>query len=215
MKASGKILGELKMSFASRRLMVTTASAMMLAACTSQEPAATRIQSSYAEDRARIEDLQARYLFAMDFRDPVAYAATFAEDGVLDFGGGQVKGRQAIHDMVARMRDMAATQKPGEGPPKGRHSITSMVINVDGNKATAAAYWFLMVNDNPERRAQLDSYGHYEDELVKVDGQWLFSLRKIYNEEVPAWSWTSDGNPAVTPGAGPGRTAPAGAATAD
>jgi len=76
---------------------------------------------------------------------------------------------------------------------------------VEGNRARSVAYWFLMVNDNAERKSQLDSYGHYEDELVKVNGQWLFSLRKIYNEEVPAWAWTSDGNPAVSPGAGPTR----------
>ena len=41
-------------------------------------------QGSYAEDRAEIEDLMARYLFAMDWGDFDAYAATFTEDGVLD-----------------------------------------------------------------------------------------------------------------------------------
>jgi uncharacterized protein (TIGR02246 family) len=194
--------------FDPRRMpLIATAATLLLAACAPQAPEAPRA-STYGEDRALIEDLQARYLFAMDFRDPQSYANTFTEDGVLDFGGGKIQGRQAIHDMVAGMRDRAATQKPGEGAPKGRHSITSMVINVDGDKATAAAYWFLMVNDNPERKSQLNSFGHYEDELVKVDGQWLFSLRKIYNEEVPAWAWTSDGNPAVKPGAGPGRDKP-------
>lgn len=161
--------------------------------------------SSYAEDRALIEDLQARYLFAMDFHDPDAYAATFAEDGVLDFGAGQLKGREAIRNMVARTRERLASQQPGEGPPRGRHSITNKVITIDGNEARSVAYWFLMSNDNPERQSVLDSYGHYEDELVKVNGQWLFRRRKIYNEEVPAWAWNSDGNPAVSPGAGPGR----------
>ena len=177
-------------------IVATAAASLMLAACGATD---------YGEERARIEDLQARYLFAMDFHDPDAYAGTFTEDGVLDFGAGQLKGRAAIHDMVARTRERAATQQPGQGPPKGRHSITSMVISVDGDRAKSVAYWFLMVNDNPERKAQLDSFGHYEDELVKVNGQWLFSQRKIYNEEVPAWAWTSDGNPAVSPGAGPGR----------
>ena len=52
--------------------------------------------SSYAEDRAAIEDLQARYLFALDFHDPDLYVSTFTEDGVLDYGSGEVKGRQAI-----------------------------------------------------------------------------------------------------------------------
>jgi len=48
-----------------------------------------RAQDSYAEDRAKIEDLQARYMFALDFGDAETYAATFAEDGVLDFGMGE------------------------------------------------------------------------------------------------------------------------------
>lgn len=189
-----------------RRLSIVAvgASCLLFAACAPKEPQA-QPSSAYGEDRAEIEDLQGRYLFAMDFRDPQAYAATFTEDGVLDFGAGQLKGRQAIHDMVARTRERAASQQPGQGPPKGRHSITSMVITVNGKEATSVAYWFLMVNDNPKRQARLDSFGHYEDELVKVNGQWLFRLRKIYNEQMPAWAWTSDGNPAASPGAGPGR----------
>ena len=43
--------------------------------------AQTRPVSSYAEDRAAIEDLQARYLFALDFHDPDLYVSTFTEDG--------------------------------------------------------------------------------------------------------------------------------------
>jgi hypothetical protein len=43
-------------------------------------------QTSYADDRAEIENLQARYIFALDFRDADTYASTFTEDGVLDYG---------------------------------------------------------------------------------------------------------------------------------
>ena len=32
--------------------------------------------TSYAEDRSAIEDLQARYLFALDFHDPDLYVTT-------------------------------------------------------------------------------------------------------------------------------------------
>ena len=49
--------------------------------------------TSYSEDRAQIEDLQARYLFALDFHDPKLYASTFTPDGILDYGEGDVKGR--------------------------------------------------------------------------------------------------------------------------
>ena len=62
------------------------------------------------------------------------------------------------------------------------------MVEIDGDTATGTAYWFHMGNDNPERAAQLNSFGHYEDEMVKVDGEWLFSRRKIYNEQVEEWS---------------------------
>ena len=59
--------------------------------------------TSYGEDRAQIEDLQARYLFALDFHDPQLYASTFTADGILDYGEGDVKGREAIVKVIAGM----------------------------------------------------------------------------------------------------------------
>jgi hypothetical protein len=58
---------------------------------------------------------------------------------------------------------------------------------IDGGKAVGKAYLFHYGNENPERRAAIDGYGHYEDERVKVNGKWLFSKRVIYNEGVAAW----------------------------
>ena len=81
-------------------------------------------RSSYAEDRAAIEDLQARYLFALDFHDPDLYVSTFTEDGVLDYGSGEVKGRQAIKEIIARMPN----PKPVAGKRAGaaRHNISNI-----------------------------------------------------------------------------------------
>lgn len=162
---------------------------------------------SYAEDRAMIEDLQARYLFALDFRDAEAYAATFTEDGILDYGAGEIEGRDAIREMIAGMRRNAeaegAEDSTGLRPAAGRHNVTNVVLEVEGDRALGTAYWFHVGNDNPERRAQLSSFGHYEDELVKVNGEWLFSKRKIYNEQIAEWSAAGSPNPVVQPGDGP------------
>src|SRR6516225_6633702 len=86
--------------------------------------AQTRPVNSYAEDRAAIEDLQARYLFALDFHDPDLYVSTFTEDGVLDYGSGEVKGRQAIKEIIARMPN----PKPVAGKRAGaaRHNISNI-----------------------------------------------------------------------------------------
>jgi hypothetical protein len=142
--------------------------------------AQARPVSNYAEDRAEIEDLQARYLFALDFHDPDLYVSTFTEDGVLDYGSGEVKGRQAIKNVIAGM----PSPKPVAGKRAGaaRHNISNIVIKVEGDKAFGRLYWFHYSNDNPDRRGVFDGFGHYEDELAKVNGKWLFTKRKIYNE---------------------------------
>jgi hypothetical protein len=151
---------------------------------------------SYAEDRALIEDLQARYMFALDFHDVDKYLATFTPDGVLDIGDGEIRGHDAIRKIIGGMpKEAAASQDaPKLRPATARHNITNIVIKVEGNKAFARAYWFHYGNGNPQRTAALDGYGHYEDEMVKVKGQWLFTKRKIYNEGVEKWA-AKPGNP--------------------
>lgn len=92
-------------------------------------------RSSYAEDRAAIEDLQARYLFALDFHDPDLYVSTFTPDGVLDYGSGDVKGRQAIKEVIARMP--SPKEVAGKRAGAARHNISNDVIKVEGDKASS------------------------------------------------------------------------------
>jgi hypothetical protein len=171
-------------------LVVAIVAAFLLLTISCNAPAEK--VSSYAEDRAEIEDLQARYLFALDSFDMDTYVSTFTEDGVLDIIAYKAKGRAEIRKKLEESRpvfDQSANAKVPQGPyrPTGRHNISNIVIKVDGNKAYGRAYWFHYGNNNPERKAQLDAYGHYEDEMVKVNGKWLFSKRVIYNEGVAEW----------------------------
>ena len=158
-----------------------------------------RYDANYASDRSQIEDLQARYLFAMNWLDAEAYAATFTEDGVLDWAGGVAQGRQAIREEIRNMAAAFAAEETEDAPlrpARKRHFITNVVVKIDGDTAVSRAYWFIFNNRNADRKGYSEAYGHYESELRKVDGQWLFSKRKIYNEEMadrtapianPAW----------------------------
>jgi len=159
--------------------------------------------TSYGEDRAQIEDLQARYLFALDFHDPTLYASTFTPDGVLDYGEGDVRGREAIIKVIAGMPgNRPATSSSGDGdkpalrPAAGRHQITNIVLKITGNKAVGRSSWFHVGNDNPQRSNTIGGFGHYEDDLVKVNGQWFFTKRKIYNEGSAKWQYKAGVNPA-------------------
>jgi hypothetical protein len=170
-------------------LVVAIIAVFLLATLCCKPPAE---KTSYAEDRAQIEDLQARYLFALDSFDMDTYVSTFTEDGVLDIIAYKAKGRAEIRKKLEESRavfDQSSNTKLPQGPyrPTGRHNISNIVIKVNGDQAVGRAYWFHYSNSNPERKAQLDGYGHYEDDMVKVNGKWLFSKRIIYNEGVAEW----------------------------
>jgi len=137
--------------------------------------------TSYAEERALIENLQARYLFALDFKDHDLYVTTFTPDGILDVGNGAAVGRETIKAAVANM-------------PGGRHHITNLVLRIDGDRATARAAW-MHTGKSAEGRMTIGGFGHYEDDLVKVNGEWLFARRRIYNEGREEWA-APPGNPA-------------------
>ncbi len=171
-------------------VLVVAVAAALLIASISCKPAVSGA-ASYAEDRAQIMDLQARYLFALDFFDLDTYVSTFTEDGILDIIAYKAKGRAEIRKKIEEARPVfdqaAGNNPPGKYRPTGRHNITNIVLKIDGDKAVGRAYWFHYGNNNPDRRAALDGYGHYEDEMVKVNGKWLFSKRIIYNEGVAEW----------------------------
>jgi hypothetical protein len=151
---------------------------------------------SYAEDRAQIEDLMARYLFAIDYDDWDAYVGTFAEDGELEFASGTSKGRPAIREMVTKFATgIGRFYHTEDGKPaKLRHVILQSVIRVEGDHAWARSLWLEMANHGPGDTMKMGTYGIYEDELKKVKGQWLFAKRRVLNEFIKSRS-SGPGNP--------------------
>jgi ketosteroid isomerase-like protein len=145
------------------------------------------LPENWAQDRAEIADLIARYLFAMDYHDADAYAGCFTEDGVLDYAMGTLVGREAIR---AEAKVFAA--KIGEifvdwqgRPAKLRHLVQQKVIRIEGDRAWHTGLWWEMTNGGPGGSIATPSFGTYEDELLRVDGRWLFARRTIYNEFLP------------------------------
>lgn len=150
--------------------------------------AATRVtyDNRYGRDRAEIDDLLSRYLFALDWQDPELYGDVFAPDGVLIWAGGTVNGRAAIvqelrNAKAADERTNAAT--PALRPFKRRHFVSNFVVRIEGDRATARSLWFEFNNDNADRRPYVGAYGHLEDELQRVDGRWLIARHQVFNEQ--------------------------------
>ena len=143
--------------------------------------------ANYGRDRAEIEDLMARYLFAIDYHDWEAYVATFVEDGELEFAAGTTKGREAIRAVVTRFAEgIGRFYHTADGKPaKLRHIVLQTAIRVEGDRAWSRSQWLEMANHGPNDEPKIGTYGIYEDELTKVDGKWLFAKRRVLNEFIP------------------------------
>ncbi len=168
--------------------MIRKLATMLTACCMAMAAPALAQQSNYpetyAQDRAEIEDLMARYLFAIDYGDLDAYVATFTEDGAIEFANGTFEGRAEIREAVGRFKDAIGqfyTTEDGE-PAALRHVLLQSVVRVEGDHAWSTSLWMEMANDGPEDSFKMGTFGVYEDELERVDGQWLFSRRVVLNE---------------------------------
>jgi len=154
-------------------------------ACASMPFPAAAEQHSYAEDRALIENLSNRYMVAVDAGDIETVMDTWADDGVLNWVFGIEHGKDEIREAMSRFGGAAVMGTlPADATerPRMRHQIVNHVITVDGDTATSFAYWFAMTNRTSHGQVELFYMGHYEDELVRLDGEWKFKKRTVYNE---------------------------------
>jgi ketosteroid isomerase-like protein len=140
--------------------------------------------AGYADDRAEIENLSNKYMVAVDAGDIDTVMSTWAEDGVLEWVYGVEHGKAAIRKAMSGFGGARPVIIP-EGAtsrPRTRHQIINHVIDVSGDTAKTTAYWFALTNNTPQKDVQLLYFGHYEDDLVRVNGKWLFKKRKVFNE---------------------------------
>ena len=166
------------------RCLTALAATCLLIAAPGQ---AQSYSASYAQDRAEIEDLMARYLFAIDYHDWDAYLATFAEDGEIEFASGSFKGHAAIREAVTRFAEgIGRFYQTADGQPaKLRHIILQTAIRVEGDRAWARSQWLEMANNGLGDEPKTGTYGIYEDEFSKDDGRWLIAKRRVLNEFIP------------------------------
>jgi ketosteroid isomerase-like protein len=140
--------------------------------------------AGYGDDRAEIENLSNKYMVAVDAGDIETVMSTWADDGVLEWVNGVEKGKAAIRKAMSNFGGARTVDIPESATsrPRTRHQIINHVIDVTGNTAKTTAYWFALTNNTPQKDVQLLYFGHYEDDLVRVNGKWLFKKRHVFNE---------------------------------
>ncbi|MDW3221170.1 MAG: nuclear transport factor 2 family protein [Acidimicrobiales bacterium] len=118
-----------------------------------------------ADDLVHIRALYDRYSHGIDTGDGEMFAGCFTEDGSLDTGGGPMVG----HDAIA-----AFGTETHAGLPALRHQANNIVVDVDGDTATAAAFMSAYL---VEPAFSVIVTGRYADEFRRTADGWRISSR--------------------------------------
>ena len=151
-------------------------SAFVLAALVISTAFAAEKDIVRAQDRVAIEQLMWNYIRALDSGNAEAYAALFAPDGQFGRGANATKGREALKKMILDARQKFDTADKGDKKaPRMYHVVTNPHIEfVDKDHARYYAYWMGAL-----AAGGTTSAGREVNELVKINGQWLISVRDV------------------------------------
>lgn len=148
---------------------------------------ATTHQPSYADDKAAIEDLMSRYLFALDWNDFDTFINTFTKEAEFEYARGTAIGHEDILTTVKAFKTAIGGRYKDEAgnPAVLRHILGQTVIRVEGDRAWTRAFWWEMANNGPGDTPLVGTFGIYEDDLLRVYGEWKFSRRRVLNDFLP------------------------------
>jgi uncharacterized protein (TIGR02246 family) len=129
-----------------------------------------------AQDRVEIEQLMWDYIQALDSGNAEAYAALFAPDGQFGRGASAIKGRDALKKMMLDARQAINAENKGDKKgPRMYHVVTNPHIEfIDKDHARYYAYWMGVFESGG-----VTSAGREVNELVRIDGRWLISIRDV------------------------------------
>ena len=132
-------------------------------------------------DRAEIQELIVRYVEALDTRNDELYVSVFTEDAEFDVEGTVYKGHDEIRTIVTGLQNMrTANEEAGRTNVDLFHAILNSSIQlIDEDKAFHRSYWQTL--SNADNTMRIGAMGIYEDEIVKVNGEWKIKNRVLTN----------------------------------
>jgi ketosteroid isomerase-like protein len=132
------------------------------------------------QDRIAVEDVMARYVWAVDSLDADGYVAVFTDDAVIDSNGTISKGHAEIRKIVTGLIQRRDDNK-AKGVPTSNlyHVISSVRITFPKpGEALHQSYWQTVRRDK-DGRMIVAAMGRSEDRLVTRNGKWLIQNRKL------------------------------------
>ena len=132
------------------------------------------------EERMAVQDVMARYVWAVDSLDADGYVAVFTEDAVIDANGTISKGHEQIRKIVTGLIQRRDENK-AKGLPAGNlyHVVSNVRITFPkAGEALYQSYWQTVRRDK-DGRMTAAAMGRSEDRLVKRNGKWLIQKRTL------------------------------------
>jgi ketosteroid isomerase-like protein len=126
-----------------------------------------------AHDDAAVRNLVAAVAREADGPDVDAYVALFTPDASWEMPGGTRVGHDDIRAGSVERRE-AGVVGPGSN---ARHTVSTVVVTLDGDRATAASTWQFWAETAGSPRVVL--MGAYDDELVRTADGWKLARRVI------------------------------------
>ncbi len=120
------------------------------------------------EDTLNIQQLYARYSDAIMRNDPETFGSCWSDDGYWLLLGNEYRGKKAIVETYSN--SVAGTDFI-------MHLAMSPLIAVNGDKAKVRSQVQEILHFSGG--GSMIILGNYNDELHKIDGQWLFAARRI------------------------------------
>lgn len=125
-----------------------------------------------SEDVVAINQLYASYNHAFDYGDVIAFSDQhWTESGELHSPAGVTRGHHQLRQGMEQIRSIL---------PRMRHGTMNVLVDGDGDHAAGSA--FLLAYQGGSEGFQVLQTGRYRDDLVKVDGRWLFSRREMVSD---------------------------------
>ncbi len=128
-----------------------------------------------SSDRLDIHELTARYAWSLDTGDTDAFVNCFCTEGELVWdvfeSTGRWRGAAALRRFIEYFRERPESA--------GRqHLVSNVIVTPTAAGADARSYVGVAMRRGDGPHA-LHVMGHYEDELAREDGRWLFKRRVI------------------------------------
>lgn len=121
-------------------------------------------------DKAEIAEVLVRYATGIDFKDWALFRSCWTDEVDIDYGDlGTFTDADQFTELMKQIHG---------GMGQTYHRISNIVVDLDGDRATARSYVRAVLMAVPgDSNSWIDALGHYDDQLTRTADGWKINKR--------------------------------------